>query len=118
MKKVYVDFMKIKLSNDDRNIILDYLAEGLECSNVYSKIVVQFEEDDDDYNIFEEDDVYTDCFAICHEFDFYKKQYIMYSIDENAFDDICNILRYYNCSIYQFIIDEDSNYLDVNENYK
>jgi hypothetical protein len=110
MKK-YEDFMRIRFSKNDA--IEVFTGVGFkydECKNMmpYSKILVQFN-NENDIEKFEDDAPDINTFVISSSFeDKEHLQYILYAADENAYPDVCNILSNYDCDIYQFIIENET----------
>jgi hypothetical protein len=105
----YQNFMKIKPSNEDVKNITNYLnCEGEEVEvEVYSKIVIQFNEDSNSFTSFIGDTIDTDTFALCHEWIEDKLQYILYTLSDAAFIDVCNLLEGYECDIIEFILEDN-----------
>ena len=106
--KRHEDFMRIRVSqNDAIKIFSDVGYNYDECKNMmlYSKILVQFE---DEANVlkFEDDDEDINSYFTSSYFDKTDgNRLIIYADNENAYPDICNILSVYDCDIYQFIIE-------------
>lgn len=96
------DFMVIALSGYDKEHCRTFI-DGENYDFIYSKIVVQFE-NVDDYERFEELEADTGTFTLCHDTDEKRRQYIFYSIDNQAFKDISDIVSDYDASIFQFRI--------------
>lgn len=104
MIKTYKNFMYASLNNGDKYCVNSYLCDNDFNAKVYSKIVVQFD-DEDSYMNFQKDKPDTDTFVLCHDWNNDAIQYILYTIDENAFDDICELMSKYDCDVLQFILE-------------
>lgn len=111
MKK-YEDFMKIELSKKEAiNVFtgIGFKYYKLENLMPYSKIVIQFN-NEYDVDRFENDEPDFNTYVFSSSLSG-NLQYILYTCDNNAFNDVCNICAIYDCDVYQFII---KNEVDVN----
>lgn len=97
-KRYFEDFMAIEMSERDISEVEVYLSEGLP---IYSKIIVQFEEGFD-IEQFEEEPPYDEFNDDMACWDFNASQHIYYSISEDAFKDVVNYFKDYDCMIIQF----------------
>lgn len=104
MIKTYKNFMCVSFNKGDKNIVDGYCSNNDLEVKVYSKIVIQFY-DVDSYDAFQTDEPDTDTFVLCHDCKDDTLQYIFYTIDDCAFDDICNIMSKYDCDVLQFILE-------------
>jgi len=106
MKK-YSDFLRISMSKEELYNYasgVGYKDDEIKKLSLYSKIVVQFNKESD-FDLFIDNDPDVNMFVFYHFSKDEKLQYILLAIDENAFDDICNICSVYDCDVYQFIIE-------------
>ena len=110
MKK-YEDFMRIRFTRTDA--IEVFTGVGFkydEWKNMmpYSKILVQFK-DEHGVERFEEDEPDVNTFVISSDFEGEDNtKLVLYADDENAYPDICKLLRDYDCDIYQCIIEKET----------
>jgi len=106
MKK-YEDFMKIIVSKYEIRDILckvGYYEDNL--IYPYSKILIQFNSETEFEKLLDDidsDKIDLNTFTILGEIAG-ESSFKLYSCDENAFEDICDICSIYDCDIYQFLI--------------
>lgn len=108
MKK-YVDFMTIIMNLDDLINVYTYVSHQFDEDvefDLYSKIVIQFS-NESEYDKFINDNPDTDCYVLCHDWIDNKYQYILYTLEEAAFEDVCEIFEKYECDIYQFLLEDN-----------
>lgn len=109
--KSYENFMNIKLSKKDKEVVFTYFGDNYSVfkikqkdvkSNIYSKIVIHFINEDDFCDVVN-DAVDIKNYAHCWDWNKDKYEYILYTDSDNCFEDCCEQLKDYNCSIFQFI---------------
>jgi hypothetical protein len=100
MKTNYENFAKIDYSNYDANNCSCYFPYE---HTPYSKVIVQFE---DNFNLKNREKTYDELSEFVggrYNADYERNQYIYYTNDSDAFDDIVKFFSNYKCNTYQLI---------------
>ena len=113
--KCYENFMNIELSEQDKEVVYDYFSENYDefrikkkdiKSNLFSKIVIQFNNEDDLSNAINDEFEIKES-AYCWNWDEEQLTFTLYTESEECYNDCCNEMIDCDCEIYQFIYDQN-----------